>query len=159
MNQLPCCRMFLAEDDDELRAVLAAAFRRDGHEVIEAIDGPDLVDHLIKARRHPVPGEAHDVVISDLRMPGFSGLQVLSSFHNLHWRMPFIVISAFIDAQTEERARQLGAAAVFSKPVDIDDLRKAVLQVLAGRNPSASPASAPAAPAASAASADWSPVD
>ena len=135
MSQVPHCRLFIAEDDDELRAVLATAFRRDGYQVIEAIDGPDLVDHLISARRTGEPLNGHDVVVSDFRMPGFSGLQVLASFHNLHWDMPFILISGFVDPETEQRARELGAAAVFAKPVDIDDLRKAVLNIVNGAHP------------------------
>jgi two-component system response regulator (stage 0 sporulation protein F) len=126
------CRVFVAEDDDELRAVLAAAFRRDGHEVFEAVDGPGLVHCLIGARADGHPLGRWDVVVSDIRMPGFTGLQLLASFHNLRWDTPFILISGFADRVTEEHARRLGAAAVFSKPFDVDDLRAAVLGLAAG---------------------------
>ena len=124
-------RLFIVEDDDELRALMADAFRRDGYQVIEAVDGPDLVDHLIHAGRHGYPVNNHDVVVSDFRMPGFNGLQLLASFHNLHMSTPFILISAFIDSETEQRALRLGAVAVFSKPVDLDDLRRAVSKLVA----------------------------
>jgi two-component system response regulator (stage 0 sporulation protein F) len=126
MASLHRYRVFVAEDDDELRAVLAAVFRRDGYDVIEAIDGPDLVEHLVRARISGHPLDNQDVVVSDIRMPGVTGLQVLASFHNLHWNTPIILISGFADEETEAHARQLGAAAVFSKPFDVDDLRAAV---------------------------------
>jgi len=130
MDHVRICRMFIAEDDDELRAVLVAVFRKEGYEVIEAVDGPDLVNHLLSARVEGRPMNNRDVVLSDMRMPGFSGLQVLASFNHLHWGTPFVLISAFIDPDTEQQARQLGAAAIFSKPVDIDDLRLAISKLV-----------------------------
>jgi len=129
MDEVRTCRMFIAEDDHELRGLLATAFRRDGYEVIEAVDGPDLVDHLVRARQNGRPVNAFDVVVSDFHMPGFSGLNLLASFNRLQWSTPFILISAFVDAHTEQRALQLGAAAVFSKPFDLQDLRRAVLRL------------------------------
>ena len=130
MGTIHRCRVFVAEDDDELRTLLAQAFRRDGHDVIEVADGPALVECLVSVQRNGSPLDRHDVVVSDIHMPGFSGLQVLASFHNLALDTPFIVISAFADATTQEDARQMGAAAFFSKPFDIDALRVTVSHLI-----------------------------
>jgi DNA-binding response OmpR family regulator len=114
-------RIVLAEDDDEMRALLAGALRREGCEVTEFADGAHLLDHLAS---YLVPENRidMDLIISDIRMPLLSGMDVLSGVHLCIGFPPMILITAFGDAETHERAEQLGAAAVFDKPFEIDDL-------------------------------------
>lgn len=122
----------LAEDDHELRCLLAAALREDGHEVIVARDGAQLAEHLgSRCLRHEFP----DLVITDVRMPGGNGLDILASIRERNWTTPFIVITAFADEALREEALRLGAAAVLDKPFDIDALRAIVLFVLRGAKP------------------------
>jgi DNA-binding response OmpR family regulator len=75
-------------------------------------------------------------------MPGFSGLDVLSALRCLRSHVPVIIITAFGDEPTRRLALGLGALAVLEKPFDLDDLRTAVVNVLAHpRSPSALPRS------------------
>jgi DNA-binding NtrC family response regulator len=60
-----------------------------------------------------------ELVISDLRMPGITGLSVLGGLRDLELRIPFILITAFGDAGTHALAHQLGATAVLDKPFDM----------------------------------------
>ena len=69
-------RVVIAEDDATLRELLAAALRLDGHEVSEARDGCELLDLLASSVMDD--GKLPDLVISDLRMPGWDGMQVLA---------------------------------------------------------------------------------
>lgn len=121
-------RVLLAEDDREMRALLASALRRDGYEVIEAHSGFNLLEEMGVLLQH---GEAApvDLIISDQRMPGFLGLEILSGLRQAGWSLPFILITGFGDRETHEEARRLGATAVFDKPFDLDELRAAVLGV------------------------------
>ncbi len=66
-------------------------------------------------------------------MPGWNGLAVLQHLRREDWAMPFIVITAFGDEDTHQEASRLGAAAVFDKPFDVDDLRTAVFNIVPPR--------------------------
>ncbi|MDI1445971.1 response regulator [Polyangium sp. 6x1] len=124
-------RVVLAEDDVEVRLLLAQALRKDGHTVIEVESGTQLFEFL-RALAQGAPDESHpDVIVSDIRMPGRSGIDVLASLREVGWRTPFVLTTAFGDAATHARARAAGAFAVFDKPFDVDDLRTVVLN--AGR--------------------------
>ncbi|AUX42342.1 transcriptional regulator [Sorangium cellulosum] len=113
-------RVLLAEDDRELRRLLASALRRDGYEVLEARDGNHLLELMGEAL---VSGGAPpDVVVSDIRMPGKSGLELLSGLRRDDWTTPVVLITAFGDPETHAEAYRLGADVVLDKPLDVDDL-------------------------------------
>jgi len=115
--------IFLAEDDEAMRNLLAAAMRRDGFEVVELDDGRALWAELILARDRD---DAPAMVVTDVRMPGASGLEILREIRGWGWSIPFLLITAFANGQTRIEAANGGATAVFSKPFDVDDLRTAV---------------------------------
>jgi CheY-like chemotaxis protein len=121
--------VFLAEDDVELRRLIATTLRRDGHFVLEAHDGAALLLEI----GHAYWGESTDatptVIVSDLRMPGTDGLSVLDRLREHAWCPPFILITAFADKAVHDRAASLGAHAVFDKPFDLDALRAAVARL------------------------------
>lgn len=73
------------------------------------------------------PDEAPDVIIMDIRMPSRTGLEVLADLRKYDCHVPVVLITAFGARDVHEKARQLGAVAVFDKPFDVDDLRTALL--------------------------------
>jgi DNA-binding response OmpR family regulator len=120
----------VADDDPALRKALAIALECGGHEVLEAEDGAALLDligdQVLAADSRPVPV---DLIITDVRMPGFTGLQALAAIRQLAWSTPCIVVTAFLTPEVEAQALQLGAKAVFKKPFDVDDLQAVVLNL------------------------------
>jgi CheY-like chemotaxis protein len=120
-------RVLLAEDDAEMRELVASSLRRDGFEVVELRDGGELFDHIGISWVGPPDHRRPDLVISDVRMPGFSGLEILDILRQADWALPVILITAFGDADLHQEAQRLGAAAVFDKPFDLDDLRTAAI--------------------------------
>ena len=118
-------RLLLAEDDFELRELLACVLRADGHEVVEARDGNELWALLSgeSAGESPAP---FSLVVSDVRMPGLSAFDVLLRLQHALCETPVILITAFGDQTTHLRARSLGASRVIDKPFDCDELRDAV---------------------------------
>jgi CheY-like chemotaxis protein len=122
-------RLLVAEDDTEMRRLLVAVLRKDGHEVTEARDGHDLLarmgDRLLVRR-----GPSFDLIISDIRMPGPSGLEILGQLRGAGYPSPVVLITAFGDAALHEAAARLGAAAVFDKPVSLRVLRAFVQRAL-----------------------------
>lgn len=122
-------RVLLAEDHDDTRALLACMLRGEGYEVVEAASGYDLLDEIASSwlKRS---GRMPDLIITDVRMPGPTGLRVLDGIRASTWAMPVIVITAFGDAETHAEARRLGAHVVLDKPFELDQLRQAVAEVL-----------------------------
>jgi DNA-binding response OmpR family regulator len=124
-------RIVVAEDDPDMRTLIAGGLRRDGFEVVEAGNGWELLQCLASRYLHAgEPDQAIDLVISDVRMPGKTGLDVLAGLRWAEWPVPVILITGFGDLQTHAEARRLGAIAVFDKPFDLDDLRTLTLNLL-----------------------------
>jgi CheY-like chemotaxis protein len=119
--------IFLAEDDDDLRSLIALSLQSDGYEVIEAKDGAELLDLLASASSSPM--SRPDIIVSDVLMPCYSGLGVLAALHKSSLKIPVILITARRDENVVKDAMRLGASAVVHKPFDIDDLRTAILSV------------------------------
>jgi len=108
-----------------MRALLAQSLRADGFEVSESPDGMDVLARL--ASDDP---EEFDLIISDIRMPGVTGLEFLEGLHEREGFPPTILITAFGDAKTHAEAARVGALAVFDKPFEIEDLIAAVRRAL-----------------------------
>jgi CheY-like chemotaxis protein len=120
--------VLLAEDDDELRSLVADLLRREGHRVMEARDGHDLMASLACA--YLAGSESKDVplLVTDLRLPIRDSLSVIRALQQQGQRPHFILMTAFGDAETHAEAARLGALAVLDKPFDLEDLRSAVVQ-------------------------------
>lgn len=115
-------RVFLAEDDAQMRRMVAEALRRHGHSVLEASDGPALLSDLGRVFWGPGTESDDSVIISDARMPGRGGLAILRGIRQFPWCPPFILITAFGDEETHQEAARLGVLRVLDKPFDLDDL-------------------------------------
>lgn len=114
-------RVLVAEDDEEMSKLLVRAFERAGCQVILARDGNEALAGL-RPLVHASFGATPDLVLADLRLPGFSGFQVLETARLLSRNLPVFVISAFMDDEARDRAKRLRATGVVAKPVDLDEL-------------------------------------
>src|SRR5229473_2941051 len=107
--------LLLVEDKPELRAMLKKALERAGHTVDEAPDGSSAVSK-IRARRYTV-------VLTDLKLPGCSGLEVLRETKQADPTIPVILITAFGSVEEAVMAMKEGAFDFIQKPVDLDHLK------------------------------------
>jgi two-component system response regulator (stage 0 sporulation protein F) len=123
-------RVLLAEDDRALLDLMSAALRDDGYEVLEAADGLELLARLEQLVRTRCDSEPPFAIVSDIRMPGLSGIEVLALLRRACWATPVILVSAFADEDACEEAQLLGADALLAKPFEIGELRDAVRHVL-----------------------------
>jgi CheY-like chemotaxis protein len=114
-------RVLIAEDDDEMRRLLAKVLYADGYTAVECRDGIDLFRQLepFFVRRTALDVDA---IVSDVRMPGLTGLEILEDLHGYRGCPPVILITAFGDAGIHARARKAGAAAVLDKPFGTEEL-------------------------------------
>ena len=127
-------RVLVAEDDDAMRKFLVRVLCADGYAAVECRDGIDVYESLgaFIVRKAALNV---DVIISDIRMPGLTGLEILEDLHDLKGFPPMILITAFGDAGVHARAKKAGAVAVFDKPFAIDELL-GKLHEIAPRGPS-----------------------
>ena len=124
--------VLLAEDDEDMRELIARRLAREGMRVVEVEDGFELRDYLELCRPGGDLAEP-DVVVSDLNMPGDSGPQALEHFPNL--RVPVVLISSCSGQKLRECGQRLKAAAVFEKPVNLDLLTRALRLAITGHEP------------------------
>src|SRR5690348_7741726 len=114
--------VWVAEDDAELRRLLVAVLRKDGHRVRELGDGEELWKALSAVLGGP---DAPELVLSDQSMPRLSGIDVLRRLREAGAQLPFILITAFPSEETKSVAREHGAR-VLHKPFDLKVIREAV---------------------------------
>ena len=114
-------KILVAEDDESFRELLEEQLQEAGFQVIETEDGFELMDYLNSCQpRGPLP--APDIVLTDLEMPGKSGVEVLAEMREKLGGAKFIVLTGSTDQNERKRAIALGAAAVLDKPIDFPAL-------------------------------------
>lgn len=123
-------RLLLAEDDGPFRFLLTSALRKDGYQIVAVSNGVDLMDILGDSLSPDGTFAAFDLMLSDLRMPGWPGLEALAKVGKNPGMPPFILFTAFGDEDTHKRALEIGALTLLDKPFDIDYLRELAAQVL-----------------------------
>jgi len=120
----------IADDDAEMRTLLSDLFRSDGYVVSEAKDGHELLTMLVAKTAPDGTPIAPDLVVTDVQMPGATGIRVLSHVRRAHPSNVRILITAFGSVELHAQAKRLGAATVLDKPFDIGELRRLVHRLL-----------------------------
>ena len=131
MSAYPKLRVLIAEDDEEFRTVLCEGFQGAGYEVTACKHGMDLIRQL-RSLDTPAQPEAFDIIVSDVRMPGVTGLSVLAGLREMTGIPPIILITAFGDDETHDEAARLGAFAILDKPFDLTELLDLARAAMAG---------------------------
>ncbi|OJH42619.1 transcriptional regulator [Cystobacter ferrugineus] len=128
-------RILLAEDDEEMRSLLTLTLARAGFAVVALEDGYELADYVSLTRVCGGPLAPPDLILSDIRMPGRTGLEVLAQTQAAGLACPVILLSSFSDEETREEARRLGVRAFLDKPVDLEVLRDTVREAAGAPDP------------------------
>jgi CheY-like chemotaxis protein len=124
-------RIVVADDERDTREYFAFLLTRQGHDVREAADGPQLVEACREFRP--------DLIVTDYAMPGLDGLAA-AAVVNREGPVPVVVISGRQDLDAAARSHGIRLVRVLTKPVKEADLATAVQSVAAER-PEAAPAS------------------
>lgn len=118
-------RILFIDDDLAGREVALFNLRKAGHELTAAADGREGLALFAPAK--------YDLVVTDLKMPGISGLEVLAQIRALAPEVPVLVITAFGNVETAVAAMKAGAYDFIGKPFDRDQLLLAVEKALERR--------------------------
>jgi CheY-like chemotaxis protein len=122
-------RVIVAEDEPDVRQMVVVALRGMGYDIIEARTGAELLDHLGDALLDGDPQARPDAIVSDIRMPGLTGMEILAGLRHAEWPTAIVLMTAYADRATRDEAKRLGVDAFFEKPFDIDDLVTALVNV------------------------------
>ncbi len=111
-------KILVVDDEHSIRETLAMFLSEKGHELYEAASGKEGI--ALFQRVNP------DVVILDIRLPDWNGLDVLSRIQSIDNLSKVIMITAFQDMDTTIQAMKRGAYDYIHKPLDADEIEKAV---------------------------------
>lgn len=113
----------LIVDDEEQNLELAKIIlHKEGYTLHFAHNGEEALQVL---QNHPI-----DVMVLDLFMPEMDGFETLSKLRNISQTLPVIVVTAYTDDQSHQKAFALGANDVITKPYDIIELKQHVKNLL-----------------------------
>ena len=116
-------KIFLVEDEPVVRDVLKRLFKPEGYQVIEMARGDEAMAELEKK-------QDFDLMITDMMLPGATGLELLGKCRQLAPDIPVIVITAYASVDTAVEAMRLGALDYLPKPFNNDQVMLVVKKAL-----------------------------
>jgi len=122
-------RVLVAEDDAAMRDLLLLVLRERGHTVDCVNSGSQMIRALSERRSDGALAEPFDLIVTDVRMPGASGLDAIEHLRRAGGLTPVIAVTAFPHDSTRTRAQRLRIR-LLAKPFDLDTLRDAVESAL-----------------------------
>ncbi|PYQ56788.1 MAG: transcriptional regulator [Acidobacteria bacterium] len=118
-------RILIVEDRDSLRRMLERALGQEGYDVEAAADGRSGIRLLAE--------RPFDFVLTDLKLPDVSGIEVLAASRAAQPRVPVVVLTGYGTVGTAVEAMKLGAYDFLEKPLEIDDLARLIERAIGDR--------------------------
>ena len=115
-------RLLIIDDEPKMTDILQRVLRREGYE-IDITHNPEEGIRLMELHRY-------DVILSDLRMPQMSGIEILKNARHLQKQADFIIMTAFATVDTAIEAMKLGAFDYLIKPFAMDNLRAMIKRLI-----------------------------
>ena len=106
-------KVWIADDDEAIRMVLEEGLKSAGLEIATFADGESLIEAL--------NDEKPDLIISDIKMPGMHGYDLLKHVKNNYDKLPVIIMTAFTDMQAAIDSYGGGAFEYIPKPFDLEE--------------------------------------
>jgi len=124
-------RILITEDDEEMRSLLKDFFEEEGFETDSVSNGVDALQKLAKDR--------FDLIITDIRMPGLTGLDILPRLKKLHPNASVIVITAFGSEEVYRKSLERGATAYLEKPIHFSKLKELIHEMVSAKEKRVNP--------------------
>lgn len=114
--------VLVVDDEPDVEALFRQQFRRDLRAERFIMDfagsAPDALARVGDTREHSLI-----LILSDINMPGMTGLEMLPKVKQMRPEVPVIMITAYGDADTKRKALESGATGLLTKPIDFAALR------------------------------------
>ncbi|MEA2063117.1 MAG: response regulator [Gemmatimonadota bacterium] len=115
-------KILIVDDESQIRELLQTFLIAQGYKVNTADNGGSAVDLLFN--------DHYDLVISDIAMPEFDGLELLKKLKENDKRVNVIMMTGYPSSETERTAREYGAVDYLLKPLDFKELSNTVSRLL-----------------------------
>jgi DNA-binding NtrC family response regulator len=115
-------RVLVVDDEKNVRVLFERVLSKEGYQVECAASGAEAIDKLAK--------HSFDVVVTDLKMDGIDGFDLIKKGKRERRDLPFVLISGYGTSQTASLAAKEGADVFLAKPIDLVDLKTAVKKAL-----------------------------
>ena len=115
-------RILIIEDDEEMKSLLKDILEEEGCKAESVSNGSDGLQELTN--------EPFDLVITDIRMPGLTGLDILPVIKRLRPEASVIVITAFGSEEVYRRSFEKGAAGYLEKPIHMNKLKTLIHEMV-----------------------------
>ncbi|HSB35851.1 MAG TPA: response regulator [Thermoanaerobaculia bacterium] len=112
-------RILLVDDEEGFRFAAGVALRRGGYRLEEAADGKEALAKIVSARR---AGDPIDLVVTDIRMPVMSGIELIDAIAADDLRVPVCAITCFGDRTLVAELAGKGCAEYLEKPFEPEEL-------------------------------------
>lgn len=120
------CNILVIDDEAAQRDVLTGYLKKKNYNVFSASSGKDGIEI---AKTHPV-----DIILSDYKMPGLNGVEVLEQVRKINPEISFVIVTAYGTVENAVKAIRLGAFDYISKPVDLDELDLMIERIIEHKN-------------------------
>ncbi len=138
MNATASKRVLVVDDDPVVGKSFDRVLGPKGYAVISATDGAQALERLAH--------EDYDLVYTDIKMPGMSGIEVARRIRASRPWLPVVIVTGFGSEENESQARELGVAAFVHKPLAPETIEDLTQRIAVERAPHAPAAEAVAAP-------------
>ena len=118
-------KILIIDDELSMRELLSILFSSDGYTILACASAEEALTKF--------PDFQPDIILSDMNLPGMSGLELLEEVRKWDENCPFVVITAFGSTDTAVRAMKLGASNYVLKPFNNDELRLVVQRALGSK--------------------------
>lgn len=134
---MPTCRVLIVDDQRDIRRVLRAALETLSRE-IQITDVPSGEEAILVISRQPI-----DVMIADVRLPGISGLELISRARIRNPTLRLVLITGMTDDKVRRQVESARADAFFYKPIEIGTFLDSMQKLLGLAQPGEKPTAAP----------------
>ena len=122
-NRTP--QILIVEDDEEMRSLLKEFLEEEGFETEYARNGSDALREIAE--------KPFDLIVTDIEMPGLTGLDILPEMKKLRPEASIIVMTSFANEEVYRRSLEKGASGYLEKPIHIKKLKALIYEMLSAK--------------------------
>jgi two-component system response regulator HydG len=118
-------QILLVEDEEIFQKAMIQSLRREGFQIKPACSGKEAWEIL--------HASSIEMILLDIGLPDYDGLDLLEEVRRMHPKMPVIIITGQASQGKERRASRLGVSAFLSKPIHLKTLKETIYAICGGR--------------------------
>ncbi len=122
LKEVTMAKILIVDDEEHIRLLYKVELEDDGYEVITAEDGHRLLERIKE--------ETPDLIVLDIKMAGFNGLDLLQEIRNVYYNLPVILCSAYDTFKRD--IKSIAADSYVVKSSDMTKLKKTISRALEG---------------------------